>query len=259
MNVTEAQLTTWLASVFWPFLRIGAMLMAAPVFNSRQMPVRIRLLLALALTAVMAPVIPQSPVVSMFSYEAFIIALQQILIGVAMGFMLQMVFGALVFGGQSIALSMGLGFASIVDPQNGVHVPVVSQYYVIMGTLFFLLLNGHLFLVSLMADSFTTLPVAMDGISRNSIHELVAWGSRMFTGGLLIALPVVASLLLVNLGMGIVARAAPQLNVFAVGFPIAMLIGFVLIWVTLPNVMDNFSELTEEAFGQMMRMLRVAR
>jgi len=259
MSITEAQLSTWLAAFMWPFLRIGAMVMAAPVFNSRQVPMRIRLLLAFMLTLIIAPLIPAPPVVPVFSHQAFIIALQQILIGVAMGFILQMVFGALVFGGQVIALSMGLGFASMMDPQNGVQVPVVSQYYLILATLSFLLLNGHLFLVQLLSDSFHTLPVAMDGISRNGLRDIVAWASRMFAGGLLIALPSMAALLLVNLGMGIASRAAPQLNIFAVGFPIAMLIGFALMWITLPDVLANFGELLNEGFALMMRLLLIPR
>ncbi len=259
MSFTDAQLSAWLAAFMWPFLRIGAMVMAAPVFNSRQVPMRVRLLLAFALTLIIAPLIPPPPVVPVFSHQAFIIALQQVLIGIAMGFILQMVFGALVFGGQVIALSMGLGFASMMDPQNGVQVPVVSQYYLILATLSFLLLNGHLFLLQVLADSFHTLPVAMDGISRNGLHDLIAWASRMFVGGLLIALPSMAVLLLVNLGMGIASRAAPQLNIFAVGFPVAMLVGFALMWVTLPDVLSNFGELLNDAFALMMRLLLIQR
>jgi flagellar biosynthetic protein FliR len=176
-----------------------------------------------------------------------------------MGFILQMVFAALVFGAQAIAYSMGLGFASMVDPQNGVQVPVLAQYYLILATLLFLNINGHLLAIDLVADSFHTLPVAVDGISRNTFGEVVAWASRLFAGGLLIALPIMGAMLTVNLGMGIVMRAAPQLNIFSVGFPITMLIGFALMWVTLPNVLAVFSDLQEEAFQLVMQILRVTR
>ena len=165
---------------------------------------------------------------------------------------------ALVFGGQVIAYSMGLGFASMMDPQNGVQVPVISQFYMIFAILLFLLVNGHLILIDLLVQSFHTFPVAMDGISRNGLMDVLAWGSRMFTGGLVMALPVMAALLLVNLGMGIVTRAAPQLNIFAVGFPISMLIGFVMVWFTLPIVLENFQLLLAEGFSLTHRLLGIA-
>lgn len=259
MSISDVQINAWMAAFFWPFLRIGAMVMAAPVFNSRQVPKRIRLVIAVFLTVAIAPTIPTPPVVSLFGYEAFMIALQQILIGIATGFIMQMVFSAIVFGGQTIALSMGLGFASMVDPQNGVQVPVVSQYYVILATLTFLVLNGHLFLIDILSESFHTLPIAIDGLSRSSIHEVVAWASRMFSGGLLIALPAMTSLLLINLGMGIVSRAAPQLNIFAIGFPITMMTGFILMMVTVPDVMANFGDLLNEGAEQVMRLLLITR
>jgi flagellar biosynthetic protein FliR len=147
----------------------------------------------------------------------------------------------------------------MVDPQNGVQVPVLAQYYLILATLLFLTFNGHLLAIDLLADSFRSLPVAVDGITRNSLREVVAWGSRLFAGGLLIALPIMGAMLMVNLGMGIVMRAAPQLNIFSVGFPITMLLGFALMWVTLPNVLAVFTDLQEEAFRLVMQILRISR
>ena len=259
MLFTDAQLSAWLAAFFWPFVRVGALVMAAPVFSSRQIPVLFRISFVLVLTWVLVPVLPVPPVVDAFSHQALVILLQQVLIGVLMGFILQMVFAALVFGGQVIAYSMGLGFASMMDPQNGVQVPVVSQFYLILATLLFLVLNGHLVLIEILAQSFHTFPVALDGISQNGLEAVIGWASRMFTAGLLMALPVMAALLLVNLGLGIIGRAAPQLNIFAVGFPMTILIGFVLIWITLPDVMGNFSELLQEGLILMQQILQIAR
>ncbi|MGD8930956.1 MAG: flagellar biosynthetic protein FliR [Chromatiales bacterium] len=259
MNFSEAQLNGWLAAYLWPLMRIGAMLMTTPVFYSRQFPVRLRLMLSLILTWVIAPTLPPLPAADLLSHTGFLIMLQQLLIGVSMGLILQLVFAALVFGGQVIAYGMGLGFASMVDPQNGVQVPVLAQYYLILATLLFLTFNGHLLAIDLLADSFHSLPVAEDGITRNSLQEVVAWASRLFTGGLLIALPIMGAMLMVNLGMGIVMRAAPQLNIFSVGFPITMLLGFALMWVTLPNVLAVFTDLQEEAFRLVMQILRITR
>jgi len=255
MAFSEEQLLLWLAAFIWPMIRIGAFLASSPIINSRQTPVMFRLSLLLVLTWLVMPLVPPPLPVEVFSSEAFLMVLQQILIGVAMGFVLQMVFGALIFGGQVMAYSMGLGFASMMDPQNGVQVPVVSQFYLILATLAFLVLDIHLILIELLIESFHTFPVAVDGISRNGLKEIIGWGSRMFSGGLLMALPVMAALLLVNLGMGIIGRAAPQLNIFAVGFPISMLIGFVLIWITLPNVMAIFEDFLAEGLNLIRHIL----
>ncbi|OOZ37236.1 flagellar biosynthetic protein FliR [Solemya velesiana gill symbiont] len=257
MSFTEALLNIWLAAFIWPLIRISSMVVAAPVLSSRQVPARYRISFALVLTWILMPLLPPVVAVDFFSAEAFLMVLQQVLIGLAMGFILQMVFGALVFGGQVMAYSMGLGFASMMDPQNGVQVPVVSQFYIIVATLFFLVLNGHLLLIDILVQSFHTFPVAVDGLSRSSFSEVVGWGSQMFSGGLLMALPVMAALLLFNFGLGVITRAAPQLHIFAVGFPLAMLIGFILMWVTLPNVMANFRELLEAGFALIQRLLLI--
>ncbi len=258
MIFTEAQLSAWLAAFLWPLIRISAMIASAPIFSSRQTPRRLRVGITLLLSFMIMPLIPPPPVVEVFSPAALLIAAQQVLIGLAMGFIMQMVFGALVFGGQALAYSMGLGFASMVDPQNGVQVPVLSQYYIILSTLLFLILNGHLFMIETLAQSFYTLPIAVDGITQANLRDIVLWASRMFAGGLLIALPAIAALLLVNLGMGVITRAAPQLNIFAVGFPMTMMIGFILMWVTLPNVFGKFNELVNEALAFIRTLVLVA-
>ena len=255
MSFTEAQLAQWLADFFWPLVRIAAMMMASPIFNIRQIPVRFRMLLAVLITVLVQPVLPASPVVAVFSSEAALILLQQIGIGVALGFLMQMAFNALILGGQVMAFSMGLGFANMMDPANGVQVPVVSQFWLILAMLAFLLMNGHLVLISAIVDTFTVLPIAVDGFGRAGIWELLSWASRMFAAGLLMALPVIIALLLVNIGMGVVSRAAPQLNIFAIGFPITLMMGFLLIWITLPQVMTNFGQLVLEAFARSAAVL----
>jgi flagellar biosynthesis protein FliR len=249
MNFATAEITAWVGSLLWPFLRIGAMLVAAPLFGARMVTVRIRLAFAFLLALVVAPLIPVPPAVEPLSLAGLVISAQQILIGLMIGFVLQMVFSAMSQAGETIALSMGLGFASMVDPQQGVQVPVVSSYFVIMSTLIFLALNGHVALIELTLMSFDSMPVAVDGIVRGDLWALVSWASTMFVYGLLVALPAVASMLLVNLSMGVITRAAPQLNIFAVGFPMMILLGFVLLLLTLPVLVPQFTELLADAFG----------
>lgn len=255
MSFTEAQLSQWLADFFWPLLRIGAMLMAAPVFNIRQVPIRFRMMLAVLITLLVHPVLPPAPVIPVFSADAIVIAFQQIVIGIALGFLLQMTFQALIFGGQVMAYSMGLGFANMMDPTNGVQVPVVAQFWLILAMLAFLMMNGHLVLITAIVDTFSVMPIATDGIGRAGLWALLSWTSRMFAAGLLMALPVIISLLLINIGMGVVSRAAPQLNIFAIGFPITLMMGFMLIWVTLPQVMTNFGSLLTETFDRSISVL----
>jgi len=255
MNITGTELTSWLASVIWPFMRIGAMFAAVPIFSARSVPVRVRVLLSFFIAWILVPVIPRPPVMDLISAEAVLISVYQVLIGLAMGFILQMVFSAFVIAGQSIAMAMGLGFASMIDPQNGVQVPVVSQAFLIMVTLVFLALNGHLLLIEVLAESFHRLPVGPLVISHDGLWQLVSWGSNMFVGGMLVALPAVAALLLVNLAFGVTSRAAPQLNIFAVGFPIMIMVGMAFIILTLPSITDHVSRLMLQAFTLINRVV----
>ncbi len=248
MHFTGAEISAWLASLIWPFMRIGAMFAATPIFSARSVPVRIRILLAAMLAWVLAPVLPAPPAIALFSFEAVVTGSFQVLIGVIMGFIFQMVFAAFIIAGQSIAMAMGLGFASIIDPQNGAQVPVVSQAFLIMVTLIFLALNGHLLLIEVLAESFRQLPVGLFVPSRDGLWQLVTWGSSMFAGGMLVALPAVAALLLVNLAFGVTSRAAPQLNIFAVGFPVMIMIGLIFIIITLPGLADHISKLMLQGF-----------
>jgi flagellar biosynthesis protein FliR len=254
MHFTTAEITTWIGSLLWPFLRISAMLMAAPLFGAGTVSVRVRVGIAFVLALVIAPLIPSPPAVEPLSLAGLAIAIQQVVIGASIGFILQMVFSALTQAGESIALSMGLGFASMVDPQQGVQVPVVSTYFVIMATLMFLALNGHVALIELTLQSFYTMPVAVDGLTRADLWALVSWGSTMFVYGLLVAMPAVASMLLVNLSMGVITRAAPQLNIFAVGFPMMIMLGFILLMLTIPVLMPQFTNLLADAFELMGRI-----
>jgi flagellar biosynthetic protein FliR len=256
MNFTTAEITAWVGSVLWPFLRIGAMLVAAPLFGAGTVTVRVRLAFAFVLALIIAPLLPDPPAVEPLSLAGLTISIQQVLIGVMIGFVLQMVFSAMTQAGETIALSMGLGFASMVDPQQGVQVPIISTYFVIMSTLIFLALNGHIALIELTLLSFHSLPITVDGIGRADLWALVSWGSTMFVYGLLVALPAVASMMVVNVSMGVVTRAAPQLNIFAVGFPMMILLGFILLLLTLPVLLPQFTELLAHAFGLLSEITR---
>ncbi len=257
MNFTEGQILNHVASFIWPLMRISSMFVSVPLFSLRAVPARVRLILSLAITLVVMPVLPTYPMVEMFSYQGFLVAVAQVMIGLTTGFIVQLVFSALLFAGQGVALSMGLGFASMVDPQNGQQVPVIAQFYVMASTLVFLSLDGHLVLIKMLVDSFTSLPIGIEGITKTDIWTILMWSSRMFAGGLLLTMPIVASLLLVNVSLGVATRAAPQLNIFSVGFPVTLMLGMILVWLTLPDFLEQFTGILTESYDLVRQMLRL--
>lgn len=256
MNFTEGQITASVASFIWPLIRISAMFVAVPLFSLGVVPARVRLVLSLAITLVIMPLLPAYPALEMFSYQGFLVAVAQVMIGLTSGFIMQLVFSALLFAGQGVALSMGLGFASMVDPQNGQQVPVIAQFYVMTCTLIFLSLDGHLLLIKMLLDSFTSLPVGIEGITKDNIWTIITWSSRMFAGGLLLTMPIIVSLLLVNISLGVATRVAPQLNIFSVGFPVTLMLGMLLVWFTLPDVLEQFTGSLAEAYDLIEKILK---
>jgi len=247
MEFSFAQATAFTGSLMWPMMRIGAMLLAMPVLGTRLMPTRVKIIFSFVLSVLVLPLLPALPVVEVLSLEGLLVSVQQVLIGLSMGFTLQLVFGALMIAGESIALGMGLGFASMVDPANGVNVPVMSQLFVIIGTLVFLALGGHLMLIQLIVSSFQSLPISSSGIERDSFWLIFAWGSQMFIGAVWIAIPALITLLVITLSMGVMTRAAPQLNIFSVGFPVIMFLGFIVVMLILPGFLPRINQLLLEA------------
>ncbi len=243
IDISAAEATAFVGSLLWPFMRIGAMLMAIPIIGTRLVSVRVRVATAMLITFLVMPLLPPMPEVEPMSLAGLSVSVQQILIGLAMGFTLQMVMAALTIAGEAIAMSMGLGFASMVDPQNGVNVPVLSQFFLILGTLLFLALGGHLMIIQLVVSSFQTLPVGESGLQRDSFMILVSFASQMFIGAVWVALPALVSILVITLAMGVMTRAAPQLNIFSVGFPVTMLMGFIILMLIIPTVLPRFNQL----------------
>jgi flagellar biosynthesis protein FliR len=248
MQFTNVDIAAWLALYLWPLFRIAALVSVAPIFGGQNVPVRIRAALSLAITLVIAPVLPPMPAVDPLSSTGLVIAIQQILIGLTMGFALRLVFAAFVLAGQLIGQTMGLGFASMIDPQNGVQVPVVSQFYLILTTLIFLSLNGHLILLEVLATSFKTLPIGEHGITANGLWSITLWGGQVFSGAILVSLPAMTALLIVNIAFGVMTRASPQLNIFAIGFPVMILLGIIIMMMTLPVLLPQLTSMVNETF-----------
>lgn len=233
MEIDAHQLMTTMMSYLWPFIRIAAVLMLVPVLGAQVIPARIRIAFAVLMTMVIAPTLPAMGFIEPLSISGILIIMQQVVVGLAMGFIVLMVFQMFIIGGQVIAMQTGLGFAALVDPGTNNSVPLVSQFYLIFVTLIFVALNGHLVFIELLAESFTLLPVSDKLVSAEALWSLISFSAWMFKGAIQVAIPAIASLLLVNLSFGVMTRAAPQLNIFAVGFPITLTFGLIVVYLTI--------------------------
>ena len=246
MEFSLGQIDGWLASVMWPFCRIAGLLTAMAIYGTRSVPARVRLLLAIFITVAAAPVLPAMPDVPLFSGASFMIVAQEIVIGLMLGFISRLLLEVFVVAGQLVSLQTGLGFGSLVDPMNGASVPLISQAFLIIATLLFLAFDGHLLFIELVVKSFHTVPVATDSLARIDFLAVAEWGSWLFAGGLLVSLAAVLALLMLNLAFGVLTRAAPQLNLFVIGFSATMVVGFILLWLLSGDLLRHF----EREFGQ---------
>lgn len=258
MNFGEEELVAYLAMFVWPFMRVSAMFISIPVFSVNSVPARLKVMLSLLITLVIVPTLPNMPAIDLFSSDGWMVSIQQLMLGISTGFILQMVFSVMLFAGQAIAYSMGLGFASLVDPATGVQTPVIAQLFVICSSLLFLAVDGHLMLVEMLAQSFITLPVGLQGLDKTSLWLVILWSSQIFAGGVLLALPIMATLLFVNISFGIASKAAPQLQLFGIGFPLTILLGMVLVWVGLASMLEGFTDKLHEGFMLIAQLLRLS-
>ncbi|MCY1513868.1 Surface presentation of antigens protein SpaR [compost metagenome] len=257
LELTDAQIGGWVGSFLLPLFRIAALLMTMPIIGTQLVPVRVRLYLALALVVVILPGLPPAPAVEGISLRALLLIAQEVLIGVMLGFALQLFFQAFVVAGQIVATQMGLGFASTVDPANGVSTAVLGQLLTMLVTLLFLAMNGHLVVIEVLTESFTTLPIG-GGFLTQHYWELANKLGWVLGAGLLLVLPAITALLVVNLAFGVMTRAAPQLNIFSIGFPLTLVVGLVIVWIGLADILGQYQPLASEAL-QWLRELARAR
>lgn len=242
ISLTYDQLNTWLIAFAWPFFRILAAVGTAPVIGDKSVPMRVKIGLSVFLTLIVAPVVGPLPQVSMFSLQSAWIIVNQVLVGVALGFAMQLAFAAIVAAGDIIGVSMGLSFATFFDPRIGGSSSVISNFVNMIGTLAFLSLDGHLRMIAALVYTFHSLPVAAGVLGAPGWHVLVNWSSTVFWAGLWMALPVVVVILIINIVLGILNRAAPQIGVFQIGLPMTMLVGLLSLQLLLPSLGVHFDQ-----------------
>lgn len=246
---SEAQILAWISPILWPFLRLLAVFTTAPVLSSRAVPIRVKISLALLVSLACQGTIPSALNYSIALPEWIGVVFQQVLIGLAMGFAVRLVFAAMELAGEVIGFQMGLNFAAFFDPSLNSQSSAVSRFFGQIATLLFVVLNGHIMLIVAVTKSFESFPVDphfLNALAKLQVYQL---GTDLFASALWIALPVVGMLLFVNLALGIVSRVAPQINIFAVGFPLTLVVGLIGITVTLPTLDQPMMILMEKAIA----------
>ncbi|SAL18278.1 flagellar biosynthetic protein FliR [Caballeronia sordidicola] len=257
-SVTYAQLNVWLTSFLWPFTRILALIATAPLLSHLAIPVRVKVGLAAFISLIVAPTIGAVPQVTVFSADGVLILINQFMVGAALGMTMQIAFATIDAAGEFIGQQMGLGFAMLYDPRQGGNAVVISRYLNTIAFLAFLVFDGHLQMISALVQTFQSVPVSANVLGA-MVHArgwqtVATYGVSVFSTGLLLSLPVVAALLIANLALGILNRAAPQIGIFQVGFPVTMLVGFLLIQLMIPNLIPFFQRIFENGIDQMGRV-----
>jgi flagellar biosynthetic protein FliR len=244
IEVTAAQLDAWIAALMFPLARLLGLFSSAPVFSNRGVSVRVRLAIGMGVAIAVLPVLPPMPQVPPGGGLGLAIFAQQIFIGIAIGFMMRIVFAAVDMAGALIGMQMGLSFAIFFDPDAGGQTAVLSDFLNLLATLLFLAVNGHLLMIDILVRSFEWLPVTAAPVNAAGWGFIARTGLTVFAAGLLLAMPIVAILLVANIALGVLTRAAPQLNLFAVGFPITLTAGFIGVLL----IMNNFAPVLQSLF-----------
>jgi len=258
MPLDLSHVADWIAGAAWPLGRVTGLVMTAPIFAANMVPVRVRVALVLMLTIVLLPTLPRGSATAPLSAAGFAVMAGQVGLGALIGFSLRLVFEAVAYGGELVATSMGLNYASVLDPQHGNTTPVVGQFYTALATLLFLTMDGHLALIRLLADSFTSLPADAIAIAPDMLWKVAGFGASLGVGALRVALPAMTALLVVNLAFGFTSRAAPALNLFAVGFPITLSAGFAIAWIALGGFAQTFDAMQADAFAALRVLIGAA-
>ncbi len=253
MVLLVADIIQLLNQFLWPLVRVSTLLLAGPFFSLAAVPLRVRIAIILVLTWMIYPLV-DVPDIDPFSFSAVTGIFHEVLVGGLMGLTLQIVIAALVVAGQAIAGSMGLSMANMIDPNLG-NVPSLAQFFLIIGTLLFLSLGGHLVMISVLYSSFELLPIASGGFNTDMILSLLNWSSELFVGAVVIAFPIMIGLLLVNALLGLVSRAAPSLNVFAIGFPALIPLGLGMLLLTMTIWFEQVENLWFVGFSKMTEII----
>jgi flagellar biosynthetic protein FliR len=230
-------------------VRIGAAFVTAPVFGAVSIPLTVRVSAAGAIAFLVLGTHPIVPPTQVFAVTTILSVVSEALVGLSIGFILQTAFAAPLVASELIGSSMGIGFANTIDPQNGRSSPALGQFFTIMLTLLFLSVDGHLVLVEMLVKSYDTLPPGAAWLDAGHLKNIALFGGYTFLAGLLLALPVGFLLLCLNIVVGMMSRAAPSLNLFAVGLPASLAVGVVALAIAFPAMGDYMLVIIRESLA----------
>jgi flagellar biosynthetic protein FliR len=253
VSISSELLQSWIIGLLWPLTRVLGMIAAAPIFNHNAMPVLVKLGLGVVLTLIIMPTLPPLPQFDIFSLQSLLILSYQLVIGLAIGFSMRLVFSAVEMAGQLIGMTMGFGFASFYDPNTQGQSTALNQFLVLMTMLIFLSVDGHLVIISIVADSFISMPIVAIGGGINPLL-IAQWGGAVFSSGLMLAMPALAALLMTNIALAILTRTAPQLNLFVIGFPITLSMGLFVVGLALPQMMRPIENMLDRGNDNMRQI-----
>jgi len=246
LTFTDTQVLEWITPILWPFLRVLALFGSLPVMGQRNVPARVRVALAFLIAFCAQASLPAMPVIPLNSGAALLAVIQQLVIGVSLGFAVRIVFTAIEFAGEIIGLQMGLNFAGFFNPMTGGEATATSRFFGVLVSWVFIMINGHLMLITAVVESFHAFPVGPEPFAFLRAVSPQSWGADVFRVGLWIALPLVGMLLFVNLVLGIISRVAQQMNIFAIGFPVTLSVGLLGTMLTLPMLEMPFTTALEQ-------------
>lgn len=256
ITLSTADINTWIAALLWPLTRILGLIAASPMFGHSAVPITVKLLLGVLLASIVAPAVPALPAADPASLAGLLILVQQLLIGLGMGFTMRVVFAAVEMAGEISSLTMGLGFATFFDPSTQGRSSAISQFLALVATMAFLAVNAHLVLLSALVESFSTLPLSAQPIYAGGFKQLADWGAKIFSTGVQLSLPIVAALLITNVALGILTRAAPQLNLFGIGFPVTLGVGMLVLAMSLPYLATPLQNLFSDGIERARLLAR---
>lgn len=241
MDYPLQQLLQVIADFMLPFTRVAAMMFIMAAFGAKNIPTRVKTAYCAAFIVMVMPVVPPVRDVNLMSLNLVVQVIQQIIIGLAIGFISQIFIQAFVTAGQVLATQTGLGFAALADPVNGVSVPAIGQFYLILATLLFLVYDGHLAMFQLVMFSFESLPIQGQWLDVNKYWQIAEFGGWIIVTALAITMAPVTAMLVVNIAFGVLTRTAPQLNIFSIGMPISMIAGLLIMYLTLDTFLYHFN------------------
>lgn len=218
--------------------RLTGLFLSAPIFASRQLPGRVKILIIILLSALMAYYVPVSFAVHLTTPAAFIAAwILEVFIGYSIGFVAYVIFAAIQLAGQLMDMQMGFAMVNVLDPQTGTQIPLMGNFLYLLALLLYLSMNGHHYLLQALVQSYEVIPVMGVNLGNDFIQLMVEITVYMFVIAIKISAPVVVAVMVANIAMGFIARTVPQMNVFIVGLPLNIFLGLFMLLMLLPVYM----------------------